>query len=121
MPLNFAFESNVGVFRTVGDVEYEKGLKVLKKGLAAIVKRGEPHAVLFDLRESAERRTADEIRGIADVVKGETLSGRLALVADEDLYYGLSRMFESYAEYAGFDCLVFREYDPALDWLVQPS
>jgi hypothetical protein len=41
----------------------------------------------------------------------------VALVADQDLYFGLSRMFEALVFDKGWETYVFRSKEKALDWI----
>ncbi|NIP82295.1 MAG: hypothetical protein GWM90_24965, partial [Gemmatimonadetes bacterium] len=88
-----------------GDVDFQEGLEVLKKGLAEARRAvaGAPWPVLFDIRDSKEKRRADELRGIA-LVLGEhvgVVSDHCAVVVSSPLYYGVSRMFGHFAEAYG--------------------
>ncbi len=117
MPLYFDLNEGVGVFRTVGDVEFEEGLRVLEAGLEAIRSADGRNLVLFDIRQSTENRTHDELRGIAGVTQHQLGKGQLALVVGSELYYGLSRVFAAYAERDGLMAEVFLDMDAALQWL----
>ena len=117
MPINFHINDEIRIFTTIGDVEYQEGLNVLKEGLQG-TKASETVLILFDIRQSREKRTHDEIRDIAQFLK-PFISGKakIALLVDRDLYYGLSRMFMSYVEEDAIEARVFKEYDDALSWL----
>lgn len=119
MPINFHTSNGVGVFTTIGDVDYLEGIEVLTHGLESI-QSSDPLLVLFDLRQSLEHRSTEEVAGIADLVK-PYVSGtaKIALLAEADLYFGLSRIFSVYVEDVKIAARVFREYDQALSWLTK--
>jgi len=121
MPLSFQIIDGVGVFLTEGDVEYEEGLAVFQAGLEAIFQRpvGQ-RLVLFDLLQSRESRSADEIRALAAVTQQALGSARMALVASQPLVYGMSRMFGAYVQHADFEVGVFHERAAAVAWLTTP-
>lgn len=112
-------------YTVVGDVDHAVGLDVLRQGLqeaADALERGDGPArpVLFDIRRSAESRAADEIRAIATVLGGfrESLDGRCAVVVATPLYYGVSRMFSTYAEQYGIEIEIFGSPEEGTHWLL---
>lgn len=119
MPINFQNNDGIGIFTTVGDVDYGEGIDVLTHGLQSI-QSADPLLVLFDLRQSREHRSAEEVSSIADIVK-PYVSGtaKIALLAEADIYFGLSRIFSAYVEDTRITAQVFRDYDQALSWLTQ--
>jgi len=73
---------------------------------------------LWDVRNVRETpETTDELREAAALVT--RLRGRVAIVVSTDLYFGLARMFQVFAENSGIDYQIFREIDEARDWLVK--
>ena len=116
MPLVFDMDSSVGVFSSEGDVEFEEGSRVLANGLDQLVDEG-LHRVVFDIRRSNETRSPDEVRAIADIVKSRIAVGRMAVVASDDLYFGLGRMFQAFTASDGLEVGVFRDYDEAIQWM----
>ncbi len=82
--------------------------------------------VLVDLRDadSSERGVA-ALREVAGLVKREFDKGeaetRIAVVAPQQLSFGLARMHEAFAEPGAWEFSVFRTMDRALDWLGLPS
>ncbi|MGI9328962.1 MAG: hypothetical protein ACR2PZ_27340 [Pseudomonadales bacterium] len=63
--------------------------------------------------------TPDEMREIADGAKkvAPRTSRRVAIVAPEDLNYGLLRIFEVYREKEGSQVKVFRNRELASEWI----
>lgn len=121
MPIRFQLRDDVLSFVTVGDVDYEAGLGVLEQGIeearrAVADRRWD---VVFDIRESAENRSKDELVGVAAFVAShpDVLSGRCAVVASDPFHFGLARMFSAHAESLGIEALVTRDVRAALDWL----
>ena len=63
--------------------------------------------------------TADEVRSVAS--QSRTLwpgAARVAFVAEDDLSFGLIRMFEVYREQENFQTKVFRDEPMARTWLL---
>ena len=72
---------------------------------------------LCDLREVTDlRTTADALRALA---RRQTfaLGVRRAFVVGREVDYGLSRLFQAYAEPQGAVIEVFREWEAAEEWL----
>jgi len=78
---------------------------------------------LWDVRNVRETpETTDELREAAALVtrlRDLFQGGRVAIVVSTDLYFGLARMFQVFAENSGIDYQIFREIDEARDWLVK--
>ena len=124
MPLSYALEQIILRIAAVGDVEYNTGLVVFKEALdrareLAHTSDTKHWNVIFDLRESKEDRSADELRGVAMALSqySEILTGRLALVAADAYHYGLSRVFGVFAEQLGHEPRVFNNVEEAEAWL----
>ncbi|TVR50585.1 MAG: STAS/SEC14 domain-containing protein [Puniceicoccaceae bacterium] len=122
MPLVFNTTQGIGCFRAIGEVEFAQGSQTLQNGLRTLVaSKQEPYRVLFDLTRSAENRTGAELQEVAHQVRRVLDHGRLALVADKTLFFGLSRLFSAYAEYAGFEVGIFGTEAEAVAWLLRPT
>ncbi len=79
---------------------------------------------LMDLTAASEPNfSADEIRQIANhklrIENPDRIDGKTAIVAPEDLVYGLGRMFQSLSEMnkVPFEVRIFRTMAEAEDWL----
>ena len=119
MPIDFRIDDGIGIYTTVGDVDYQEGISVLNNGLDKL-NALEPVLILFDIRKTGEHRTPEEIRDIAEIVRSYfSKKIKIALVAQSDLYYGLSRIFAAYVEDTGVAVQVFKKYDDSLAWLKQ--
>lgn len=125
MALSYEIRGGILRYTAHGDVEYDVGLRVLQDGLAAAVAAydGTPIPVLFDIRDSAEHRGADELRGIAAVLgqHAETVGGKCAIAAESGLYYGVSRMFAVFVEEYGIEMQIFETPEKAEAWLLPES
>ncbi len=116
MPVSFTLNDGIGIFTTVGDVDFEEGLDILEKGMDEVRKSGQPHVLLFDLSQSAENRSVEELHMISVFIQERLPHAHLAMVAQQDLYYGISRMFSSFAESLSLESRAFRNRDDAIDW-----
>ena len=69
--------------------------------------------------ESLATRPTDEIRRVAEALgpHAARIGGRCAVVASEDVHFGLSRMGAVYSQSVGVETRVFRTLDDALAWL----
>jgi hypothetical protein len=123
MALSFEADIETSTIRFVarGGVEYEPGLMVLERGIAEAVRLDPARKwhLLFDVRESSENRSGDELRVIAGVIIShkQSLSLKCVLLAADALHYGLSRMFGAYLENDSFEINVFAEMRDAEAWL----
>jgi hypothetical protein len=73
------------------------------------------------LRHVDEFLSASAVRELATFIKSDTVpSFRAAIVVDQDVHFGLTRMFEMLSEQPGVEKRVFRDYDQAREWLTQP-
>ena len=121
MPIEYEIDSGVIWMRTVGEVDYQSGRKVLDAAIADAHALASPRKlpIVFDIRASRENRSADEARGIAQFVSLhlDVFDRRCAVVAGSDLLFGVARMFGSYAETYGVEVSVFRSIEEVNDWL----
>ena len=82
--------------------------------------------LLVDLRPSESSPRSEEIlQQFAGFVRtkytGVTTRPKIAVVAPEDLSFGLARMYEAFSHSVPWDFEVFRAMDAALDWLALPG
>ena len=79
--------------------------------------------VMWDLIETDEvRLSSEEVKRIATYgprIKGKRALGKTAFVAEKDLHFGLSRMFEiqSALSQSPYPICVFRSRDEAFKWI----
>ena len=82
--------------------------------------------LLVDLRQAdSTTRSSDVLRKFAGFIETK-LTGiperpKVAVVAPEDLSFGLARMYEAFADSVPWDFEVFREMNAALAWLDLPE
>jgi hypothetical protein len=104
----------------VGTYEPEDILREFVTALAE-VPGAEKVALLVDTTKSdvLGSRTPGQIRLVAQALApySERIGGRCAVVATEDIHFGLSRMGSVYSESVGVETEVFRTEDDALAWL----
>ena len=121
MPIEYEIDAGVIWMRTVGQVDYESGRKVLDAAIADAHALASPRKLplVFDIRASQENRSADEARGIAQFVSLhlDVLDPRCAVIAGSDLLFGVARMFGSYAATYGVEVTVFRTIEEVNGWL----
>ena len=118
MGLRWELERPLLILTTEGDVDYHEGLETLGAAVDAASAQGRGWHLLFDIRRSTENRASGELEGIASFIAGRLgpLSGRCAVLAGDDLHYGLARVFEVYAEPA-VQVEVFRDEAAARSFL----
>jgi len=107
----------------VGNYTFEETLENYREALEDSRSVGGVH-LLMDVRQSAETRTQEEMRQIAELFsRSENFAGRCAVLVDPNapVRYGLGRMLASLADYRGLDFRVFVEEQGAIDWLVSPE
>jgi hypothetical protein len=109
----------ITVFSVTGEVDAAEILDVLVPFLS----ESPTQLVLWDYREgSLQNMTSADLRRI--VQRGAPLSesrqgGRTAILCNEDVDFGLSRMFQAFAELhpLPFEIRVFRDAADAYAWL----
>lgn len=79
------------------------------------------YAELFDARGAGTDLTSEGVRRLVDRARqahaGGLVVGPTAIVADNDVVYGMARMYALLAEFENAPVEVFREVEPALAWL----
>lgn len=125
MPLQFRFDDEFLRYTVSGDVDFQEGFEVFQQGLkeAEVATHGAPWPVLFDIRESVEKRRADELKGIAMVLSQHrgSVADHCAVVVASPLYYGVSRVFGHFTEEYGIRMEIFDSVETAESWLRDPT
>jgi hypothetical protein len=79
------------------------------------------YAVVYDERAAHVDLSAGDMRGLAAhamaLTQRKGKRGPVAIVANENVDYGLNRMASAYADAAGYEIGVFRTMGEALDWI----
>jgi len=124
MPLVYQVDQPILRFFAKGDVEYTSGLEMTKQALRdareVTQTQGEPlWDLLFDLRESTESRSEDELKGIAMALAQsmDILTGRMAIVVTDPKMVGIAEAFSVFAEQLGQMPHVFGTSKEADAWL----
>ena len=76
--------------------------------------------VLLDLTPCTSLPTPDDLRGVVATIQAlgpQRPFGACAIVADRDALFGMSRIFEVYAQHAFTALRVFRSTTDAVNWL----
>ena len=127
MPISFNFkpEYNVVICRHVGTIDDQEFISSYHSLFEE--DRFDPAMdLLVDLRQAdSSKRSQEAIQEFAGYLKGWMQKteerSRVAVIAPEDVSFGLARMYEVYAEPAHRDFMVFRETNAALEWLGIPE
>jgi hypothetical protein len=73
---------------------------------------------LWDFRKAVFDFSAEELEEIAShAASADDRPAKVAMLVNQDLSYGVSRMYEAYRKNALTDVKVFREEAEAVDWL----
>ena len=124
MAVVYEFEGAVLRLNLEGEYEPED---IRRAFLAAMADPNGPKRVslLVDVRRSEvlSKRAPGEIQTVAQGLGpfGERIGHRCAVVAVDDLHYGLTRMGGAYSGGVGIDVQVFRDPDAALSWLASDA
>jgi len=120
MPVVHAWEGTLLRMSFVGTYEPDDIIRQLEEALAE-APPSEKIALLVDTTRSEVlgTRSPSQIRHVAQALApyAERIGGRCALVATEDIHFGMSRMGSVYSESVGVETEVFRTEDEALAWL----
>ena len=120
MPVVHAWEGTLLRMSFVGTYEPDDIIRQLEEALAE-APPSEKIALLVDTTRSEVlgTRSPGQIRHVAQALApyAERIGGRCAIVAREDIHFGLSRMGSVYSESVGVETEVFRTDDEALAWL----
>lgn len=123
MPITIhtAFSTDLTTFKVRGVLIFDAVMAAVKSFY-----EGEPTAnVLWDLVDTSEIRiTSDQLQKIVDFqprYDGKRPSGKTAFVANKDLQFGLSRVFQAHSRIkdAPYPVGVFRSTQEAIDWIAK--
>jgi len=110
------------IFTVRGTLSFNNAMPVVK----AFYDSEPTKHVIWDLTDATEVQfTSEEVEKIATFeprIKGKRELGKTAFVAQRDILYGLSRMFETHSEIAKspYPVMVFRSIEKACNWLDEP-
>ena len=120
MPISFQVEEekDLTVFKVTGALRFDEVMAAVQSFYAD----NPTKHVLWDLLGITDiQLTSEEVEQIASYqprYDGEREPGKTAFVAQKDLLFGLSRMFElqSEGQHAPYPVMVFRSLDEAFRW-----
>ncbi len=121
MPYSYKIEDGIVFTKVTGEVTVEEQNEFSRTWLA------DPDlpSPLLVCRESVDldSLTAEVVKEQAKFTSTLDIpdGSRLALVVDEDVAYGLSRVYEARTAELDFDIEIFRYRDDAIRWLRQES
>ena len=121
MPVTSRHDDNIIVIEMSGEYSHEEARTVIYN---TFMERSHPKnaVLLIDLTESKSinQRSSENIIALADYINSfrEYYNNRLALVAPDNLKYGLMRMTAATGERLGIEINIFREYSKARKWLL---
>ena len=121
MPVSYRFDSTIVVIELVGDYSMNEIRQTFLHSLADPQKPANACLMIHIVGpESILKRSVNEVQSMADFVASlaERFNNHIALVASNDLPYGLMRMTSIDAEDKGIKSAVFRSCDKAREWLL---
>jgi hypothetical protein len=121
MPVTYRFDSNIVVLDMVGEYSVDDIPKTILNSLADAQCPATPF-MLVNLSESMSifKRSSEDVITMARslVSLGKRFNNHIALVAPNDLQYGLMRMGSVFSEELGMKVEVFHTFDKARQWLL---
>ena len=108
---------NLTVFTAKGALTFDDAISVVK----AFYDDGPTKHVIWDMTDTTEvQLTSKEVEKIATFeprIKGKRALGKTAFVAQKDILFGLSRMFEIHSEMVNspYPVMVFRNIEQAYE------
>ncbi|HUI30179.1 MAG TPA: hypothetical protein VLX91_08170 [Candidatus Acidoferrales bacterium] len=121
MPVKYRFDANITVIEMTGEYSMDE-LRTAFLDSLADNDRPADSFLLINLTESLsfKNRPSNDIKAMASFVAslGKRFNNRIALVAPDDLRYGLIRMGSSAVDQGGIDSRVFRDFTKARNWLL---
>ena len=119
MPVTYTVVDGLLVVTATGEYPPEELRRVRAAGLADPA-TPKPARVLLDVTGAASvrSRSSQELRASAGYFASfEDGIERVAVLATDDLGYGLMRMASTFSEHQGLETAVFRTFEEARDWL----
>lgn len=118
MPITYSFVHEAIWLKVRGDALPQEFSEAIQNAIADeefVVNR----PVVFDLQYYSRSPSTQDIRARVMYLKSleGKLSGTVVVIVASTLHYGLSRMFEIFAEQNGLEVEIFKEEDKARQWL----
>ena len=121
MPVNYRFDSNIVIIEMVGEYSIDDIRATILTSFAD-PKCPANSCLLINLAasQSIHNRPSENIRAMAHFIAtlGNHFNNRIALVAPDDLTFGLVRMGSVGSEERGIQSEVFRTLAEAREWLL---
>jgi len=121
MPVNYRYDSNIVVIEMIGEYSMDNIRTAILNAFADSHCPNEPF-LLINLVESLSiyHRSSEDVKNMAGFVAsmGKRFNNRIALVAANDLPYGLARMSSIGSEEQGIKSGVFRTFAEARQWIL---
>lgn len=122
MPVTARVDPDTGIvhYSATGDMTRDDVISIITQVYSDPAFRSPWHSI-WDLSGARPLFTADELREVAAYVRAHRPvdSGRIAVVATEDLAFGMGRMYEVFASDLKVETRVFRDPDMARQWLLE--
>ncbi|MFZ1080341.1 MAG: hypothetical protein WAO19_00270 [Candidatus Kryptoniota bacterium] len=120
MPVNYRFDSNIVVIEMVGEYSMDDIRTTILNSLNDSKCPANPF-ILANLSESRSIyiRSSEDVKTMARSLASlaNRFNNRIALVAPNDLIYGLMRMGSVFSEEKGMKVEIFRVFTEARKWL----
>lgn len=118
-------DHNLVILKHVGNIPDDEFLNFYKKFFTSDAV-DLPMNLLVDLRKAdSTPRSHKALHQFAEFMSSSLsvnqASIKVAVIAPDDLSFGLARMYEAYADIVPWDFVVFRFLDAALAWLGLPE
>lgn len=120
VPLQFTIDSEAAAGWPRVTVEGHVTLDVVLEAIDALCVDGAyaTRSRLWDFRGCTMDLSNEDLRRIVEYGSARDRGpGRVAILADSDLVYGLGRMYEVFRSSRSSEYRAFREEGPALEWL----
>lgn len=121
MPVSYRFDSTIVIIELVGEYSMNDIPATIIKSLADSTCPIKP-CILIDLSESLsiDKRTSEDVitMALSLVPLGKHFNNHIALVAPNNLQYGLMRMGAVFSDEQGMKVEIFRSFTDARKWLL---
>jgi hypothetical protein len=121
MPVSYRFDSTIVIIELVGEYSMNDIPATIIKSLADSTCPIKP-CILIDLSESLsiDKRTSEDVitMALSLVPLGKHFNNHIALVAPNNLQYGLMRMGAVFSDEQGMKVEIFRSFADARKWLL---
>jgi len=111
-------QTGIPIVTVYGELTYADVRQFLS-AIADIPAYRDSYKRLWDLRHVAGLPSTNTVHGIAASVRSDTTPRMAAFVVDQNVHFGLTRMFEMLSEQPGITRRVFRDYEQAWTWLLK--